>query len=137
MSYEIAVLDVTFPASGDLSGSQYRCASLTTAGQLQVMTSFLDTFVGVLQDKTTAAGISAKVRVEGITKVIAGGTSGLEMAILCGHTLVSTGGAVIPSSSGAGNRIVGQALQNLSTFSASTANVPTITMLIHRSGVST
>lgn len=137
MAYDIPILDVTFPASGDLSGSQYRCASLSTALQVQVMTSFLDTFLGVIQDKTTAAGLSAKVRVAGITKVVAGGTSGLEMAILGGHTLVSTGGAVIPSSSGAGNRIVGQALANLSTFSASTANVPTIAMLIHRSGVST
>lgn len=137
MAYDIPILDVTFPASGDLSGSQYRMASLTTAGQVQVMTSFLDVPVGVIQDKSTAAGLSCKVRVEGISKVIAGGTSGLEMAILAGHTLVSTGGAVIPSSSGAGNRIVGIALANLSTFSASTANVPVIPVLLARSGVST
>lgn len=137
MAWDLPILDVTFPASGDLSAKQYYCASLSTGVQVQVMTSLLDTFIGVIQDKTTAAGISCRVRVEGISKTVAGGTSGLEMAILAGHTLCATGGAALPSSSGAGNRIVGQALTNLSTFSATTSNIPLVAMLIQRAGVST
>lgn len=141
MAFEYPILDITLPASGDLSGSQFRMVTLTTAGQVAVMgstnTGLLDFAVGVLQDKSTAAGIGCRVRVAGVTKVIAGGTSGLEAAIVPGHYLVSTGGAVIPSSSGAGNHIVGIALEACSTFSASTSAISVVSMLISRIGVST
>ena len=76
MSWEAPILDVTLPASADMSGNQFRVVSLTTAGRVQLMTSFLDVPVGVLQDKTTGAGQACKVRVSGITKVVAGGSSG-------------------------------------------------------------
>ena len=139
MSYESPVLTLSYPAGSDLSASQYKPVSLTTAGKLQVMTGLTDKFLGVLQDKSTAAGISSKVMLIGVSKVVVGSSSGLEMAIVPGALLTSTGGGVLPSSSGAGNRIVGYALEGCSTFSASTAvSQPVIAMLIsHGFAVST
>ena len=142
MAYEYPILDLSFPASADLSGNQYNCVGLTTAGKVQVLgttgTGFLDmNYLGVLQDKTTAANLSCKVRVEGVSKVVLGCTSGLEMAVLPGAPLVSTGGGVLPSSSGAANHIIGIALEACATFSASTSYIRYTEMLITRHGIST
>ena len=70
MSYEIPILVAPFLANADLSASQYAPVSLTTAGRVQVMTGLTDGFIGVLQDKTTAAGLSCRVMVSGISKVL-------------------------------------------------------------------
>ncbi len=142
MSYEAPILDISFPASADMSGYQFNCVGLTTAGKVQVLgttgTGLLDpNFIGVLQDKSTAANLSCKVRVSGISKVLLGCTSGLEMAVLPGALLVSTGGGVLPSSSGAGNHVVGIAVEACSTFSATTSYTRFTSMLVYRMGVTT
>lgn len=139
MSYEHPILQATFLASADLSTCQYMPCVLTTAGVAllgSTATGLLDRPLGVLQDKSTGADESCTVMLDGITKVIVGGSSGLEMAILPGAWLCSTGFGVHPSSSASGNRIVGMALEGCSTFSA-TATPPVISMLIMRSGAIT
>ena len=137
MSYEYPILKASFLASANLSTMQYMPCVLTTDATVALYgsteTGFLDRPpLGWLQDKSTAAGKTANVMLCGVTKAIVGGASGLEMAILPGAWLVSTGGGVLPSSSGASNRLVGMALEACSTFSA-TATPPVIAMLILRS----
>jgi len=138
MAYEAPILTLSFLSGTDHSNDQYKPVSLTTASRTQVMTSALDGFLGVLQDKSTAAAIASRVMLEGVTKVLVGSSSGLEMPIVPGAWLTSTGGGVRPSSSGASNRIIGYALEACTTFGASTSVAqPIIAMLIIRSGIST
>ena len=138
MSFEYPVLKATFLAGADLSTCQYMPVVMTSSGSLALFGSTVAGFaergpLGWLQDKTTAAGKEATVMLLGVTKAIVGGASGLEMAILPGAWLASTGFGVLPSSSGASNRIVGMALEACSTFSA-TATPPVISILILNSG---
>jgi TRAP-type C4-dicarboxylate transport system permease small subunit len=67
-------LKVSYPASGDLSASQYFFVALNSSGQAVVVTSATQTPIGVLQNKPKAAGQMAEVVVIGVTKVVAAGT---------------------------------------------------------------
>lgn len=138
MSYELRILKGSFLAGADLSTCQYMPVVMTSSGSLALFgstaTGFLERgALGWLQDKSTAAGKVASVMLDGVTKAIVGGASGLEMAIIPGAWLCSTGFGVCPSSSGAGNRLVAMAMEACSTFSA-TATPPVISVLILRGG---
>ena len=139
MAFEYPVLNASFPASADLSSYQYCPVLLTTGGQINVcgstITGYLSHMLGVLQDKTTAAGLECKVMLEGVTKVKVGSSSGLAVAIVPGAYLATTGYGVKPSSATANMNIIGQALEGCATFGASTSvPQPYIAMLILRSG---
>lgn len=139
MAYEYPILSASFLASADMSAHQYKPVLLTTAGRINVcgstITGYLSHMLGVLQDKSTAAGIECKVMLEGVTKVLVGSSSGLENPIVPGAYLATTGGGVKASSAAANQNIIGMALTAATTFGASTTvPQPYIAMLILRSG---
>lgn len=120
MTTDLRLFDITFDASGDNTNNQYKgvfATSSDASGEIAVVSTHGGKFIGVLQDKSTAAGIASLVRVAGITKMQAGASSGHEIAITEGLLLVcSSKGDGVPSSS-AGEAIVGMALESLSTGS--------------------
>ena len=120
MTTDLRLFDITLNSSGDESSNQYKgviASSAVAAGGLAVVATRGGKFIGVLQDKSTASGIASLVRVAGITKMQAGASSGMEIAITEGLPLVcSSNGEAVPSSS-AGNAIIGMALESLTTGS--------------------
>lgn len=67
------VLDITLPAAADLSANQFFFVTLNSSGQAALATSLGERVIGVNQDDPLS-GEGALVRVEGITKVVLGGT---------------------------------------------------------------
>jgi hypothetical protein len=113
MAYEEALTSITLPASADLSSYQYHLVSATTAAQAQLQTTKGGYVVGVIQDKSTAAGIGSKVGVYGVTKVAAGGaaTTGFNV----GTPLVCTTSGIATVWSTAGSYVWGIALEHLTS----------------------
>lgn len=140
MSYEYPILAASFLANADMSAHQYKPVCLTTApGYVGVAgsttTGYLSHVLGILQDKTTASGLECRVMIEGVSKVYVGSSSGLEIPIVPGAFLATTGGGVKPSSATANQNIIGMALEGATTFGASTSVArPYIAMLIMRGG---
>lgn len=120
MTTELKLFDITLNSSGDESSNQYKAviaSSAVASGGLAVVATHGGKFVGVLQDKSTAAGIASRVTVAGVTKMQAGASSGHEVAITEGLPLVcSSVGDAVPSSS-AGEAVIGMALESLSSGS--------------------
>ena len=73
MAYEMDVLDVSLLAAADLSGYQYRFVKLTADNTVNVCGAG-EQAIGVLQNKPTGAGQAARVRVLGVSRVVAGGS---------------------------------------------------------------
>lgn len=71
MAFEMPVLDVSFVAAADLSGSQYAAVTLDGNGKAVLATTAGEVCVGVLQNDPRA-GETAQVRVYGVTMVKAG-----------------------------------------------------------------
>jgi hypothetical protein len=120
MTTDLRLFDVTFDATGDNTSNQYKAVFATSSdasGEVAVVATHGGKFVGVLQDKSTAAGIASLVRVAGITKMQAGASSGMEIEITEGLPLVcSSVGDAVPSSS-AGEAVIGMSLEQLTTGS--------------------
>ena len=67
--------EITLPASGDLSSYQFHVVTLATDGEVQLAadpTSAVQALMGILQNKPSAVGEEAVVRVEGVAKVVGG-----------------------------------------------------------------
>jgi hypothetical protein len=71
MSYEIDVLDVSFKAAKDLSSYQYCFVELSADNTVTSYGTSTSIAIGVLQNKPTAAGQAARVRVLGVSRIIA------------------------------------------------------------------
>ena len=67
------ISDVTFEAAADLSAKQFHFVKLTAANTVNVCTATTDNPIGILQNKPSAAGRPAVVRLFGISKVVASG----------------------------------------------------------------
>ncbi len=65
--------DLSLVAAADLSTHQYKFVKLNSSGQVAIVAAVTDVPIGVLQNKPTSGKI-ATVRVEGVSKVVAGGT---------------------------------------------------------------
>ncbi len=74
-------LKLSYPASGDLSASQYNFVKLNGSGQVTAITAATDIPIGVLQNKPKALGQMAEITVIGVTKVNAGGAIGIAKQI--------------------------------------------------------
>ena len=68
MSQSVGVLDITFPASGDLSSKQYCFVTLDSNGQVAACGAN-GKAIGILQNKPNAQGKAARVRVLGTSKL--------------------------------------------------------------------
>lgn len=120
MTTDLGLFDFTLDATGDMSSDQYKAVTASSSdvsGECAVVATRGGAFVGVLQDKSTAAGIGSRVRNLGITKMVAGDSSGMETAITEGSVVVaSSKGQAVPSTASSLHR-VGRALSSLSTGS--------------------
>jgi hypothetical protein len=76
------VSDVTFEAAGDLSTKQFYFVKLSAANTVTVCNGATDVPCGVLQNKPSAAGRPAVVRMFGISKVSA--DAGISVGALIG-----------------------------------------------------
>ena len=113
MAYEEALTCITLPASGDLSSYQYHLIYASTSKQATLQTTKGGYVAGILQDKSTAAGIGSKVAVFGVVKVAAGGsaTTGFDI----GTQLVCSTSGIATVYTTAGSYVFGRALQYLSS----------------------
>lgn len=68
MAQSVGVLDITFPASGDLSAKQYCFVTLDSNGQVAACGAN-GKAIGILQNKPDAQGEAARVRVLGTSKL--------------------------------------------------------------------
>ena len=103
------VSDVTFEAAGDLSTKQFHFVKLTAANTVDVCAALTDVPCGVLQNKPSAAGRPAVVRMLGISKVSA------DTTISAGNLIGTSGdGQADPKtvSTDATHYVVGVALED-------------------------
>ena len=78
-------LEVSFPASGDLSASQYLAVKLNSAGRIVLVTAITDIVIGILQNKPDAIDKPARILpigCGGISKWVMGET--LAVGVLAG-----------------------------------------------------
>jgi hypothetical protein len=84
----------TYPASGDLSASQYCFVDMASDGEVQICATTGEAALGVLTNKPTAAGYEASVQVGGQAIVKFGGTvtpGGTVMTDTSGRAIAHTG----------------------------------------------
>lgn len=67
------ISDVTFEAAGDLSAKQFHFVKLSAANTVTACTATTDNAIGILQNKPSAAGRPAVVRIFGMSKAVASG----------------------------------------------------------------
>lgn len=115
MAVEKGLTPLSWPASADLSTSQYRCVNFTAGDQIQ--RAGASAFVlGVLQNDPSNAGEAATVASWGVTKVHASttGTTG----ITSGDALVTAAnGIAVEESTGGTAYVWGRATSDLSSGS--------------------
>lgn len=123
MAYEEILQTITYAADEDLSSKQYFCVAASTDGQAKVVATRGATVLGVNQEKSTAAGISTKIGVYGVSKVAAGDTSA-GSAIVAGDMLMSSSvGRAVPTTLNIGDLVFGQALTPLAASVTGTISV--------------
>jgi hypothetical protein len=85
MAFENEVMDVSFLVTADLSAYQYHLVKLSADNTVTVCThADNDNPIGVLQNKPTASGEVARVRVMGISRVIVGAGGAIAFSELIG-----------------------------------------------------
>jgi hypothetical protein len=84
MAYEMDTLDITLLAAADLSTYQYRFVKLTADNTVNVCGAG-EQAIGILQNKPSAAGKEARVRVFGVSRI----TNGTAGAIAYGVKVMS------------------------------------------------
>jgi len=72
MSQAIGILDLTFKAGEDLTDKKHRFAKLDEDGKVVVSTSEKSVSIGILQNEPDTIDKAARVRMEGISKLVAG-----------------------------------------------------------------
>lgn len=65
-------IDITLPAGADLSAYQYHFAAVDASGYGTITSAATTPNLGILQNKPSAAGQAARIRVAGISKLVAG-----------------------------------------------------------------
>lgn len=92
MAYEMDTLDITFTAGEDLSALQYTYVYISADNTVKSATAATAKLVGVLQNKPIS-GAAARVRVFGVSRVVAVDTS----LTYGSYVTASTGGKGIAS----------------------------------------
>tara|TARA_R110000868_G_scaffold249005_4_gene505540 strand:+ start:1133 stop:1513 length:381 start_codon:yes stop_codon:yes gene_type:complete len=100
----IGVVSVSKPAASDLSTKQYYFVDVNSAGNVELAGAGAS-FVGVLGNKPTAAGMAAEVMISGVMPVVCGGTVATAAVV----KIDSAGKAVAASS---GDKAVGRAMSD-------------------------
>jgi hypothetical protein len=92
MVYEIDTLDISLLAAGNLSTYQYRFVKLSANNTVTICGN-TEQALGVLQNKPSAAGEAARVRIFGVSRLAAHDNS-LTYGVLVGSQAVGRGVAV-------------------------------------------
>jgi len=79
---ELAGLDISCAAAADLSDYQYHFVYLTDDLTVNVAGA-LARVCGILQNKPSAAGVAARVRISGLSKLVAGEAAAVGKMITC------------------------------------------------------
>ena len=126
MAFELILGSISRKATGDMSSNQYQCvlaSSSDAVGEIAVVAVRGGHVTGVLQDKSTAAGLASKVAISGVTKLAAGDSSGMENAITEGaYVMASSLGQAVPTTA-ADLHVIGMALDSLTTGSTGIISV--------------
>lgn len=114
MAWEVPGRTITLPASADLSNYQFCFVTVNASGQAALPAGSTVSVMGVLQNKPTAANEAATIMIDGVSKILIGGTtesagdlvaansSGRAIAVAAGdHTV----GRLLGGSSGTANRV--------------------------------
>ena len=118
MAHEEVLTSITLQAAADLSAYQYCAVCFTTLGYVTATTGPLSSgIIGILQDKSTAAGYAVKVGIDGVSKVFAGNTSAHESTIAFGGILVPSSGSLgrLVAATATGQDVVAIALEMLTS----------------------
>ena len=134
MAYEHVGIDITRKSSGDMSSHQYKLVSFSTTNDGEgciLATVRKQVTHGVWQGPKSTQAEFGKVRVLGVTKVAAGDSSAMDVAITVGMQLeASSNGHAIPSTAGtASHGGCGYALQPLGTGSTGIITIFAIPIL--------
>lgn len=125
MSFEIPGLEISLLSSGDMSSNQYKAVSASTTNSIDgaiVVATRGGRPNGVWQHNSTTAEAGGLL-ITGVTKMVAGDSSAMENAIAAGDPVVaSSNGHAVPST-GAGQPLLGLALEALSTGSTGIISV--------------
>lgn len=119
MALESSQIVLTYPASADLSASQFCFVNINTSGQLALPSGAGVGCDGVLQDKPKAITQGGSLCVLGQTKVLAGAAVAIGDSISCD----SSGRGITTTST---NKVLGKAV------SAASAAGQLFTMLIEK-----
>lgn len=65
---DMGALDVSYPASADLSAAQYYAVKLDASGEVELCGAN-DKALGILQNAPSAQGETARVRIQGVSKL--------------------------------------------------------------------
>ena len=96
MAFEEDVLDITFKAAAALAGTtnyQYHFVKLTADNTVTVCTGATDKAIGILQNKPVNTNDAARVRVFGVSRVVAAGVIAVGTKIgtdASGHAVAKT-----------------------------------------------
>jgi hypothetical protein len=106
VGYEKELLDLSLPAAADYSTKQFYLMVQNSSGQAELANSAGEKCIGVLQDDPDTAGDQCRVRVQGVSKVVAGGTFSYDAAL----TTDASGKAIVAADEN--DYVVGRALSS-------------------------
>lgn len=110
MAYETPVLDMTFPASADLSTKQFLATDLDANGRVIIVAAAGSRVLGVLQDKPTAIDQGCQIRLAGITKMISGGAITVGDLVASDNAGKGKTASALVQATGAASNVLGIAL---------------------------
>ena len=73
MATEHGILDLSYPAAGDLSTKQFYPVQMLSTGRVNTISTTTTAAIGILQDDPDAAGRACAVRLVGESKMIVDG----------------------------------------------------------------
>jgi hypothetical protein len=138
VAYDNPGRTITLPANADLSANQYYFVKANSSGNA-VVAAAGDLVAGVLQNKPAAAGRAAAIMIDGVTKVIAGGTITPGASVesdSSGKAVAANAGTVDTSDAGAGaDPVVGGNVAGMYLGTSNAASGDLIPVLLTRGGV--
>ena len=91
--------DITLPAAADFSTHQYKFIIADANGRGTIATTAVGPYIGILQNKPDAADKPARIRVHGISKLVAGAALN-ENDMICSTAVGGFGTATAASAIG-------------------------------------
>lgn len=83
MAVDFGGHDITIPAGGDLSAKRFHAVKMQSDGSIVATSSSGERCAGVLQNAPAASGVLGRVRIGGVSKIVAGASfdAGAELSV--------------------------------------------------------